>query len=264
MEALIAGHAVDVTPIEREIISLALKAHERPRLLTPSALDPLRDLVGDGALDYAQVLVSFHFVNRIADLLHVSPEVLPEPLRRFEAIRRVATWMASVLIKNTMDMKNHDYTRAYEEVLEEIAPTFKRACGHVPIEELAVLRNRPKLIEVLRLMLEERQERSSLDPKVLARIHRVVEAALPEGPDDLKGFNGRPSDPVEAFAFVGTRYAARTMERMIEALHAAGYDDLGILDLAIAVADANTWARLYRLTGLPAEIGYVTEPRDLS
>jgi alkylhydroperoxidase family enzyme len=262
--ALIAGRATDVTPVEREIIRLAREAHERPRLLAPSALDPLRGLVGDGALDYALVLVSFHFVNRMADLLHVSPEVLPQSLRRFEAVRRVGTWMASVLIRNTMDMENRDYTRTYEEVLEEIAPAFKRACGQVPIQELAVLRDCPKLIEALQLMLEERQERSGLDSKTLARIHRVVEAALPEGPADLNGSHERPSDPVEAFAFVGTRYAARTTERMIEALRAAGYDDLGILDLAIAVADANTWARLYRLTGLPPQIGYIAETGDLS
>ncbi len=66
----------------------------------------------------------------------------------------------------------------------------------------------------------------------------------------------RPTDPVEAFAFVGSRYASRTTERMIEALREAGYDDLGILALTIAVADANNWARLHRLAGLPAELGY--------
>jgi alkylhydroperoxidase family enzyme len=44
---------------------------------------------------------------------------------------------------------------------------------------------------------------------------------------------------------------------MIEALRGAGYDDLNILDLATAIADANQWARLYRLTGLDPQIGYV-------
>ena len=43
---------------------------------------------------------------------------------------------------------------------------------------------------------------------------------------------------------------------MIDALREDGYDDLGILDLAIAVADANMWARIYRLAGLKAELFY--------
>jgi alkylhydroperoxidase family enzyme len=38
---------------------------------------------------------------------------------------------------------------------------------------------------------------------------------------------------------------------MIQALRTQGLDDLRILDLAIAVADANQWARLRRLVGLP-------------
>ena len=43
------------------------------------------------------------------------------------------------------------------------------------------------------------------------------------------------------------------------ALQRAGYDDLGILDLAIAVSDANQWARTHRLLGLAPELFYVTE-----
>jgi alkylhydroperoxidase family enzyme len=59
---------------------------------------------------------------------------------------------------------------------------------------------------------------------------------------------------VESFAFVGTRYAARTTAATIDALRRAGFDDLHLLDLAVAVADANQWERLRRLTGLPAAI----------
>jgi alkylhydroperoxidase family enzyme len=55
---------------------------------------------------------------------------------------------------------------------------------------------------------------------------------------------------------VGTRYAHRTTKEMIDMLHQQGYDDLDILDLAIAVADANMWARIYRLFGLNANLLY--------
>ena len=36
-----------------------------------------------------------------------------------------------------------------------------------------------------------------------------------------------------------------------------GYDDIPILDLAIAVAEANQWARIHRLLGLGPELFYV-------
>jgi hypothetical protein len=41
---------------------------------------------------------------------------------------------------------------------------------------------------------------------------------------------------------------------MVEALRQAGFDDLRILDLAHAVADANQWARVHRLLGLDPAI----------
>ncbi len=233
------------------------KAHQQPRLLTESDLDPVRELVGEGALDYGLVLVSFHFINRMADLLSVNPEVLPESLRRLEPLRRLSNRVASLLFRKTMDLQNHDYPERYEEVLEESAPVFERALGRSPGDSFAPLRERPKLIEALRLMLEERLERSSLELEVLARIHRVVEDSLAERAEDVEGFHARPDDPVDAFAFVATRYASRTTPKLIEALRGAGYDDLNILDLAIAIADANQWARLYRLIGLDPRIGYV-------
>ena len=49
---------------------------------------------------------------------------------------------------------------------------------------------------------------------------------------------------------------------MIGRLRQKGYDDLGILDLAIAVADANLWARIYRLEGLKPELFYLPIERD--
>ena len=225
MAKLVAGEARDATPRESELMVLVRKAHEQPRLLCPADLYPLRKLVGAGALDYALVLGSFHFVNRMADLLDVSPEALPTPLRRFEPLRRLGTRMASVLLRKTMDLENRPYERSYQEVLAQIAPAFERTLG------------RP-LGEVL-----------SLDDT-------TVEGALGTCPEDVQGLHPRPADAVEAFAFVGTRYASRTTARMIDALREAGYDDLGILDLAIAVADANNWARLHRLVGLPSELGY--------
>ena len=81
-----------------------------------------------------------------------------------------------------MDMENHDYTRTYDEVIEEIAPAFKRACGHVPIQELAVLRDGPKLIEALQLMHNHRADltrgnftRLETDKLPLDMIYRIFD-----------------------------------------------------------------------------------------
>jgi len=48
----------------------------------------------------------------------------------------------------------------------------------------------------------------------------------------------------------GTRFAYRATKEMIDMLRQQGCDDLGILDLAIAVAGAHMWTRMYRLFGL--------------
>lgn len=238
-------------------MTLVHAAYERPAALTPHDLAPLSAALGDGALDYVLVLAAFHFINRIADLLHVEGEMLPDALRRFELVRRFAVRMAGSLMRRQMDVGIRAYPKTYAEAVADITPAFVRAVGRPPENALAPLAARPKLIEAMQLALEERDERSSLDRATLARVHRTVEAALAATRDDTEGFHARPADPVEAFAFVGTRYAYRATEDMITALRRAGYDDLGILDLAIAIADANQWARLYRLTGLARDIFYL-------
>jgi hypothetical protein len=232
-------------------MTLVRAAYERPATLAPADLAPVAALCGDGALDYALVLAAFHFINRIADLLHVEPEVLPEGLRRFEPLRRLSVRLASLVMRR-MDLAERPYTTSYAEAVAAITPLLDGSA-----EPLAPLAARPKLIEAIRLALEERDLRSGLDRATLARIHTTVEAALARRAEDADGFHARPSDPVEAFAFVGTRYAERTTPEMIAALRAAGYDDLGVLDLATAVADANQWARLHRLVGLPPGLFYV-------
>jgi alkylhydroperoxidase family enzyme len=216
-------------------------------------------VAADGALDYVLVIGAFHFINRIADLLGVDPEVLPERLRRFELLRRLGVRLGA-LVLGRMDLANREYRRSYDEALASLAPVFTRATGGTPGNAFAPLRARPKLLEVVQLAFEEREERSQLARDTLALIHRTVEAALPATAEEASGFHARPAHPVAAYAFVGTRYAARTTRDMVEALRRAGYDDAGILDLAIAIADANQWARMHRLLGLAPELFYVAAP----
>ena len=238
-------------------MELATKTYESPALLSPADLAPIRAIAGEAALDYVTVIGGFHFINRIADLLHVDLEGLPAPMRRFEPLRRLGVRLASKIMSR-FDLDNRSYGPSYEQALESITPVLQRAHGRPPGEALAPLRSRPKLIEILKMILEERDERSSLDRETIARVHRGVEQALPSSIDEAEGLHPRPDDPIDDLVFVGTRYAYRTTEAMIERLRESGYDDRGILDLAIAISDANNWARLHRLLGLAPELVYLT------
>ncbi len=249
MAPLLAGTGAPPTQLERALVDLVRRAHEAPALLRPADLDPLRAVAGDDALDYLLVLCAFHFINRIADLLAVPPEVLPVALRRFEPLRRLGVRMASMLLRR-MDLANRPDRTSFEDACTRVEAVVGRSVAAA----LEPLRPRPKVVESLALALEERDGASSLDSATLARVHRVVEAALPRSAGDAAGFHPRPEDPLDAFAFVGTRYAPRTTPAMIAALRGTGYGDLGILDLAVAVADANQWARMHRLAGLPPDL----------
>ena len=246
MAALLAGADPSPTALERALVDLVRRAQETPALLRSADLDPLCAVAGDDALDYLLVLCAFHFINRVADLLAVPPEVLPSALRRFESMRRLGVRAASLLLRR-MDLANRPEGTSFEDARARVEGVIGQDVGAA----LEPLRPRPRVVESLGLALEERDRVTSLDRATLARVQHTVEAALPHSPEEAAGFHARPADPLEAFAFVGTRYAQRTTPAMIAALRRAGYDDLGILDLAIAVADANQWARMHRLAGLP-------------
>ena len=250
------GTADDITPFENELIGLIRRTCEQPALLEPGDLDPLKRMVGASALDYALVTVSFHFINRISDMLGIVTEFLPVSLRRFEFLRRWSVRMMG-LFMSSMDLSNREYGMTYEQTVDRISTSFERSTGRPIGNEFESLQERPQLIEAIQLVLEERDERSGLDQAVMATVHRTVENALPRSPEDVSGVHSRPGNPIEDFAFVGTRYAYRTTKAMIEDLRSAGFDDLSILDLATSVADANQWARLHRLLGLPPEIFYL-------
>ena len=156
-----------------------------------------------------------------------------------------------------MDLANREYHLTYDNALTNLRSSLAITSEMELESALAAFKPRPKLVEVFQLLIAERDRRSSLDRKILAKIHAAVEKALPATVIDAQGFHPVPDDPIEAFAFVGTRYAYRTTKRMIDELRQKGYDDPGILDLAIAVADANLWARIYRLAGLKPELFYL-------
>lgn len=250
---MVEGDAADVSALERELVTLVRRCFESPTTLLPDDLLGLRALVGKDAPSYVLVLGAFHYVNRIADLLHVDSEMLPEPLIRFSSLRRAGVFFASKLFSR-MDLRNRKYAYSFEEACQKIGPHYLAATGRKPDADLESLRHTPWLVEVLQRSLEERENRSLLTYDDFVRVYEGVEAALPEGSEEAEGFHARPAGAVGAFVFVGTRYAARTTRGMVAALRDEGYSDLKILDLAHAVAEANQWARVHRLLGLPRDI----------
>ncbi|TFH26446.1 MAG: hypothetical protein E4H00_10595 [Myxococcales bacterium] len=250
--------------MEEALVALARKSCESPGLLVPADLEPVMSLAGDGALEYTLVLSAFHFINRIADLLDVDPEALPAPQRRFEPLRRLSVRITSRFMRR-MDLRNRAYPRTFEEATDELVPLLGAAAYDGADAVRAAFepaRPAPWVVEAVKHAICERDRRSSLDGATIARIHAVVEDALPCSTEEATGFHPRPADPVDAYAFVGTRYAYRVTEEMIAALRRSGFDDLSILDLAIAIADANQWARMYRLLGLPPDLFYLESDRE--
>jgi hypothetical protein len=251
------------SPLERALLEMVRKSVEQPRRLAPRDLGPLRAIVGDGAVTYAMVAGSFHFINRVADLLHVDSEALPERLRRFEVLRRWSVRIAARMFRR-VDLANRAYGPSFDQTIKESGSVIETLIGSPLGARLEPLRPRPHAVEILRLAIEERAQRSSLPRALVAQVQQGVEDALPASQQDLEGFHVRPRDPVDAFVFVGTRYAARTTMQMIDSLHGSGFDDVGVLDLAIAVADANQWARTHRLLDLDARLFYLDEVRPAS
>jgi hypothetical protein len=180
---------------------------------------------------------------------------MPRALRRFEFLRRLNISIASRLLAK-MDMGNRQYPYTFGEALENLRPLIGDDDGGRSVSGFEAFQARPKILEVVQLVLEEKQNRSSLDGDTISKIHYAVEKALPENKDEAQGFHELPADPIECFAFLGTRYAYRSTKELIDRLRQLGYEDTGILDLAIAVADANMWTRIYRLFGLNSNLLY--------
>jgi len=212
-------------------------------------------LVGDGALEYALVLCSFHSITRLADLLGVKPEA-PEPLRRIEALRRLVVRVGGLWLR-IVGLAGPSYSKSYEQALEDIRPVFEETLARSPDDDFEALRSRPQILEAIQRLLEEQVHRSSLGRTALHRVHRIVEDSLLPV-EDTPAMSALPqTDPISTFVELGTRYPYQTTAASVQALRETGLDDLGILDLAVAIGDANMWARLYRLLGLPPELYYL-------
>ncbi len=243
-----------MTPLEEALVLLARKTVEQPRLLRPADLAPLQNLIGDSALDYVQVIVSFHYVNCMANLLGVNPETVPRPFLRFESLRTLIIRAMAFLLRS-MKLDSLEYGKTYAEVLDQITPVIRRSTGRNPSNEFEVFKARPQLIEYVQLLIEDRLACLHFGREMIERVQRTVEAALVP----VLNTPPRGAGPIESFAYLGTRYPYRATPAQVAALRTAGFDDVAILELASLIASCNAWARIYRLFGLDPGLFYLAE-----
>lgn len=231
----------DMTPAERAIEDLVRASVRRPQRLAPADLAPLTAALGAaGALEVVGMLGAFHFVNRVADLVGIESEI-PIIQRRLRWLRSFGVRMQARVLGRLLDLSNRPVEIDVGQALAEIEqlrgqpnPTSYRALVHAP--------------SVAAWARRMAQAEGSIDPALAARVRRGVHAALPASDEDVEGVHPRPSDPVDALVFVGTRYPARTTDTLMQAAREAmGGGDPGLTDLVFAISAANAWERVDRL-----------------
>lgn len=229
-------------PHERAIQELVRKSVKAPARLEPGDLTPLlRTLGRSGMVEVVAMLCAFHFINRIADLAGIRSDI---PAVRSSRSRwwSVGVRVQGRLMRALIDLRNR--TPEYRDPNETLA-ALARVRG-IPIPPgYAVMAESPGATAWLATCLESW---TGLDPAMLSVIGRAVAEALPASPEDVTGFHARPEDPLEALAFVGTRYPARTSDALVAAVRRArGCDDGELTDIFYTIAMCNCWERLDRL-----------------
>ncbi len=226
-------------------MALTRRAFYHPAAMEPDDLSGLRELVGDGANEYALVLAQFHYINRIADLLGVKLP-LPKLVSRTSWLRGPAI-AAMARVMGGFDLSQRSWDGSADALVERLSALAPGAS-----EALRALESTPAVLEIIDSWFVELAERSTLEPSLRAHILEIAKQALPRDENEAIGLHYLPEDPVDAFVFMGTRYAYRVGPAEIAALRGEGFDDEGLLDLAICVAQANAALRLLPLLGVEA------------
>ncbi len=226
------------------LYDLAQKALLAPALLEPGDLAEAVTVYGRrGALELMAILGSFHFINRIADLVGIQSD-LPMVQPRWTWLRRLGVRAQGWAMGRFLDMSHQASDIDAAACLEEA----QQVLGPLP-EGYAQLTEAPPVAAFLTTVSAVVQR---IDPAVFDAVTPAVAAALPHGEDEATGFHERPGDPIEALAFVGTRYAVRTTDAMVDAVRQkTGYGDPEILDLFYAISMRNALERMNRLMAGP-------------
>lgn len=236
--------ATDLAPAERAIATLVKKSVVAPARLGPRDLAPVVDAYGvEGALEITAVLASFHFINRVADLVGIESD-LPLIQPRWRTLRRLGVRLQAWGMRRAMDLSNRDAGVDPQAALAEAEAVL----GPFPDGYRAV----PRAPNVAAFLTTVARVARELDPSMLARVTRAVATALPSQEEEVRGFHPRPAEPLDALAFVATRYAARTTDRLVDAVREKyGYGDPELTDLFYAISMRNAFERLDRLLEHP-------------
>jgi len=226
------------------LYDLAQKALLAPALLEPGDLAEAVTVYGRrGAFELMAILGSFHFINRIADLVGIQSD-LPMVQPRWTWLRRLGVRTQGWAMGRFLDMSHQtsdiDAVACLEEAQQVLGPL---PAGYAQLTEA------PPVTAFLTTVSAVVQR---IDPTIFDAVTPAVAAALPHGEDEATGFHERPSDPIEALAFVGTRYPVRTTDAMVDAVRRkTGYGDPEILDLFYAISMRNALERMNRLMARP-------------
>jgi hypothetical protein len=226
------------------LYDLAQKALLEPALLEPGDLAGAVGVYGRrGAFELMAILGTFHFINRIADLVGIQSD-LPMVQPRWTWLRRLGVRAQGWAMGRFLDMSHQtsdiDAVACLEEAQQVLGPL---PAGYAQLAEA------PPVAAFLTTVSTVVRR---IDPAVFDAVTPAVAAALPRGEEEATGFHERPSDPVEALAFVGTRYPVRTTDAMVDAVRQkTGYGDPEILDLFYAISMRNALERMNRLMAGP-------------
>lgn len=235
------------------MIALARKTVFEPARLAPDDLEPLVAVYGQrGTLELVSYVASFHFINRIADLVGIQSDVpLVQP--GWAWLRRLGVRLQGWAMGRFLDLEDRDAGVDAAAALAEAEAVL----GPFPPGYRDVVKA-PNVAAFLTTVADVMRR---LPPDLVARVAPVVAAALPASEEEATGFHARPSDPVDALAFVGTRYAARTTDAMVDAVRErTGWGDPELTDLFYAISMHNAFERMNRLLAAPLAAGSIDQP----
>ena len=229
-----------VVPGERALVELVEKTTFAPARLTPEDLGPVVAEYGRiGALEIVSMVSSFHFINRIADIVGIQSD-LPIVQPRLAWLRRVGVRAQGWLMGRFLDLSNRIIDVDVDAALERAEGVL----GALPVG-YRDLREAPNVAAYLTTIADVVEH---IDRELVEHVTLLVAEALPTCEEEATGLHPRPADPIDALAFVGTRYAARTTRSMIDSIREKyRYDDAKLTDLFYAISMRNAFERTDRL-----------------
>lgn len=232
----------DLDAGEHAIATLVHKSAVAPTKLTTDDLRDVKEAYGvRGAIELTTYLASFHFINRIADLVGIQSD-LPVVQPRFRRLRRLGVRLQGWSMGKMLDLSRQDA----DVDVDEVFARAERVLGPLPAGA-ALVRQFPNVVGYLGTIAAVVEQ---LPGELLERVTTGVATALPNDESEAIGFHPRPTDPFDALVFVGTRYASRTTPGLIDAVREKyGYSDAELTDLFYAIAFRNGFERMSRLLG---------------